>query len=187
MKGSAVRKVHIEKQGAVQTATRIGSRTINKRHADYPGLKVLNTLLGGYFGSRLMKNLREDKGLTYSIHSSVSSLDLSGYKLISAEVDKSRSAQAVAEIYNEIRRLQQKPAGSREIEVVRNYMAGELLRLFDGPFAMAETFKAVWEFGLDSTYFTRLKDTIQSITPDEIMKLAGQYYDINDLYEVTAG
>ncbi len=187
LKGSTVRKVHIEKRGSVQTAVRIGSQTINKRHVDYPGLKVLNTILGGYFGSRLMKNLREDKGLTYGIHSSVSSLDLSGYKLISADVDKSRYTKAVTEIYGEIRKLQQLPPGKKEMEVVRNYMAGELLRLFDGPFAMAETFKAVWEFGLDSSYFSRLSETIKSITPEEIMELAGKYYNIDDLYEVTAG
>ncbi|MDP4221924.1 MAG: pitrilysin family protein [Bacteroidota bacterium] len=187
LKGGAVRKVYIEKPGAVQTAVRIGSSAINKRHADYPGLKVLNTILGGYFGSRLMRNLREDKGLTYGIHSSVSSLDLSGYKLISADVDKSRRTQAVEEIYNEIGKLQRIPADNKEMEVVRNYMSGELLRLFDGPFAMAETFKAVWEFGLDSSYFTRLSETIKTITPDEIMRLAKEYYNIDDLYEVTAG
>jgi zinc protease len=187
LEGGAVRKVYIEKHGAVQTAVRIGSSTINKRSTDYPGLKVLNTILGGYFGSRLMRNLREDKGLTYGIHSSVCSLDLSGYKLISADVDKSRRSKAVEEIYHEIGKLQRIPADSKEMEVVRNYMSGELLRLFDGPFAMAETFKAVWEFGLDSSYFSRLSDTIKTITPDEILRLAKEYYNLDDLYEVTAG
>jgi predicted Zn-dependent peptidase len=88
IKGADQRKKHIEKVSAVQTAFRIGSATINKRHSDYPGLKFLNVLLGGYFGSRLMKNIREEKGFTYGIHSFVSSMDLAGYKVISTEAGK---------------------------------------------------------------------------------------------------
>jgi zinc protease len=187
IKGAAGKKLHIEKPGAVQSAVRIGSSTINKRHPDYPGLKFLNTLLGGYFGSRLMKNIRENKGYTYGVHSSVSSLDLSGYKVISTDVDKNKRVQAVEEIYSEISKLQTIPVEKEEMEVVRKYMSGELVRMFDGPFAMAESFKAVWEFGLDSNYFSRLAEVIKTISPDEIIRLAGTYYNMEDLYEVTAG
>jgi predicted Zn-dependent peptidase len=134
-----------------------------------------------------MKNIRENKGYTYGIHSSVSSLDLSGFKLISTDVDNNKRAQAVEEIYSEIRRLQTLPVEKEEMEVVRNYMSGELVRMFDGPFAMAESFKAVWEFGLDTSYFIRLAEVIETIRPDEIIRLAGTYYNIEDLYEVTAG
>jgi predicted Zn-dependent peptidase len=179
--------MHIKKNGAVQSAIRIGSQTINKRHPDYPGLKFLNTVLGGYFGSRLMKNIREEKGFTYGITSSVSSLDLTGFKVISTDVDRNKLEQAVSEIYNEIRKLQRVPVGSDELEVVRNYMSGELVRMFDGPFAMAESLKAVWEFGLDTGYFNRLAQTMKTIGTDEIMRLACTYYNIDDLYEITAG
>jgi zinc protease len=187
IKGSVEKKMHVKKAGAIQTAFRIGSSTINKRHPDYPGLKFLNVILGGYFGSRLMKNIREDKGFTYGIHSSVSSLDLSGFKVISTEVGKNNSEQASAEIYKEIQLLQAKPVENKELEVARNYMAGEMIRMFDGPFAIAESFKAVWEFGLDYNYFIRLMNTIRTITPDEIKRLANTYYNIDDLYEITAG
>ena len=187
IKESDGKKMHIKKTGAIQTAFRIGSSTINKRHPDYPGLKFLNVILGGYFGSRLMKNIREDKGFTYGIHSSVSSLDLSGFKVISTEVGKNNSEKAFAEIYKEIRLLQEKPVENDELEVVRKYMAGEMIRMFDGPFAIAESFKAVWEFGLDYNYFIRLMSTIRTITPDEIIRLANTYYNIDDLYEITAG
>lgn len=187
IKEASAKKIHIEKKGAVQSAVRIGSTTINKRHPDYPGLKFLNTLLGGYFGSRLMKNIRENKGYTYGIHSAVSSLDLSGFKLISTEVNKNKCTQAIEEIYSEIRKLQTNPVEKEEMDVVRNYMSGELVRMFDGPFAMAESFKALWEFGLDTSYFNRLAEVIKTISPDEIIKLAGTYYNIEDLYEVIAG
>jgi zinc protease len=187
IKGAAEKKMHIEKAGALQTAFRIGSSSVNKRHPDYPGLKFLNVILGGYFGSRLMKNIREEKGFTYGIHSSVSSLDLSGFKVISTEVGKNNCEQAADEIYKEIRLLQRIPVEIDELEVVRNYMSGDMIRMFDGPFAIAESFKAVWEFGLDYNYFIRLMNLIRTVTPDEILRLANTYYSIDDLYEITAG
>jgi len=187
IKGESGKKDHIIKKGSIQTAIRIGSPAINKRHPDYPGLKFLNVLLGGYFGSRLMKNIREEKGFTYGIHSSVSSFDLSGFKLISTEVGKENAAKAIDEIYKEIRLLLTEPVGQDELEVVRNYMSGEMVRMFDGPFAIAESFKAVLEFGLDLNYFVRMMDIIRTITPEEILRLANTYYRIDDLYEITAG
>jgi predicted Zn-dependent peptidase len=144
-------------------------------------------ILGGYFGSRLMKNIREEKGFTYGIHSSVSSLDLSGFKIISTEVGKKNAEQTSDEIYKEILNIQSHPVSKEELEVVRNYMSGEMVRMFDGPFALAESFKAVWEFGLDYNYFVKLMNTIATITPDEILRLARTYYRIEDLYEITAG
>ena len=187
LKGEKRKKVHIRKPGVVQSAIRIGSPTINKRHPDYPGLKVLDSVLGGYFGSRLMKNIREEKGYTYGINSTVSSLELSGYKVISTEVSEKNSQKTIAEIYKEIRLLQTVPIEKEELSVVRNYMSGEMLRMFDGPFAMADSFKSAWEFGLGSEYYYRLAEKINTIEPDEIIELAQKYYKIDDLYEVKVG
>jgi len=181
------KKIHVSKSGAVQTAIRIGSKTINKRHPDYPGLKVLDSVLGGYFGSRLMKNIREEKGYTYGISSSLSSLDQSGYKIISTEVGQKYYQQTIDEIYKEIRILQNTAVPEDEIKVVRNYMSGEIVRMFDGPFALAESFKSVWEFGLDNNYYNSLVKKIKTIEADEITALAKTYYNLNDLYEVTVG
>ncbi len=185
--GKAVKKTQISKEGALQSAIRIGSATINKRHEDYPALKIVNVILGGYFGSRLMKNLREDKGYTYGISSSVSSLNLSGYKVISAEVSKKITQQAIDEIYREIRILQTVPVEKEELKMVKNYMLGEMVRMFDGPFARAESFRSVWEFGLDYSYYRSLAEKIKSIQPDEIMSIAKTYYNTEELYEITAG
>lgn len=187
IKGERQRKKLVEKKGAVQSALRIGSSTINKRHPDYHGLKVMDSVLGGYFGSRLMRNIREDKGYTYGIRSSVSSLDLSGYKVISTEVGSENRSKAIDEIYKEIRLLQEEMVKPDELDTVRNYMAGEMLRMFDGPFAVAETFKSAWEFGLDNSYYSRFAEKIRTITPDEIKSLAATYYNIDDLYEIIAG
>lgn len=185
--GIEKKKRYIEKEDTVQTALRIGSSTINKLNPDYQGLKITNMILGGYFGSRLMKNLREEKGLTYGIHSSLSSLKMSGFKVISAEVRKKDKEQAIDEIYKEIKILQKELVPEDELEIVRNYMSGELVRLFDGPFALAESFKSVWEYGLDYSYFRKFSEKVKNIMPDEILKLANTYYNIDELYEITAG
>jgi len=187
VKGEKLKKVHINKSGTVQSAIRIGSVTINKRHPDYPGMKILDSVLGGYFGSRLMKNIREEKGYTYGINSSISSLDLTGYKMISTEVGQKNYKKAIDEIYKEIKLLQTVPVKKEEMEVVRNYMLGEMLRMFDGPFALAESFRSAWEFDLDNSYYYRLAEKIKTIDPDEIIELARTYYNIDDLYEITVG
>jgi zinc protease len=187
LKGEKRKKVHINKPGTIQSAIRIGSSTINKRHPDYPGLKILDSVLGGYFGSRLMKNIREEKGYTYGISSSVSSLDVTGYKVISTEVSQKNCQKTIDEIYKEVRLLQSVPVNTDEMAVVRNYMSGEMVRMFDGPFALAESFRSAWEFGLDNSYYYRLAEKIKTIDPDEITELARTYYNIDELYEVTVG
>jgi zinc protease len=182
-----VKKIHIPKPGTVQSAIKIGSATINMLHPDYPGIKVLNSILGGYFGSRLMRNIREDKSYTYGISSSVSSLDLAGYKMISTEVSQKNCQKTIDEIYKEIRLLQTTAVKKDEMTIVRNYMSGEMVRMFDGPFALAESFKSVWTFGLDNNYYNTLANKIRTIDQDEIIDLARTYYNIDDLYEITVG
>lgn len=185
--GERIRKIHIPRQDAVQAAVRIGSATINKREEDYPGLKVVDTVLGGFFGSRLMKNIREEKGFTYGIHSSVVSYNLAAYKVIATEVGKEYTSQTLDEIYKEILNLQKYPVEKDELEIVRNFMLGEMVRMFDGPFALAESFRAAWEFGLDNSYYYKLAGKIKTIEPDEIIHLARTYYSIDDLNEIVAG
>jgi predicted Zn-dependent peptidase len=185
--GETEKERHFKKPGAVQTAVRIGSATINKKDPDYTGLKVLNTILGGFFGSRLMQNIREDKGFTYGISSSITSLNQSGYKLIAAEVNPKNTAETIEEVKKEITGLQTKPVSPEELTLVKNYMSGEMVRMFDGPFASAESFRGALEFGLTTDYFRKLSEKINNITPDEILRLTRTYYDIDGLYIITAG
>ena len=186
-KSNKNKREFVEKKGALQSAIRVGSATINKTHKDYNGLLVLDTILGGYFGSRLMKNIREEKGYTYGINSSLMSLNQSGYKVILTEVGKKFTRKTLNEIYKEIRLLQTKPVEIKELNVARSYMTGEMVRMFDGPFALAESFRAAWESGLDNKYYYNLAEKIKTIEPDEIIDLANTYYNIDDLYEITAG
>ncbi len=181
------RNIFIKKKGAVQSALRIGSLTISKNHPSYHGLKIADTILGGYFGSRLMKNIREEKGYTYGISSAVVTLKLGAYKVISSEVGAGHSANASREVRNEIKRLQEQPVSMAELDVVRNYMLGEMVRMFDGPFATSDSLRALLDTGHDYTYYSDFAEKIRSIRPDEISQLVRTYYNTDDQVEIVAG
>ena len=181
------KKEHIKKANAVQSAIMIGRPLFNKTHPDFLKLKVVNAVLGGYFGSRLMTNIREDKGYTYGIGSAIVSLHNSGYFFIASEVGSDVTELAIKEIYSEIEKLQQVKVGNEELNLVRNYLLGSMLRNFDGPFYIADSFKSVLEYGLDNRYFQNYIDTVRSITPEEIRDLTRKYFDAKDLFELVVG
>jgi predicted Zn-dependent peptidase len=180
-------KEHIIRDTAIQSAIRIGKVMINKGHPDYLKLKVLNTILGGYFGSRLMTNIREDKGYTYGIGSSIASLQNSGFFFISSEVGSDVTDDAIGEVYHEIGVLQEKKVPEKELNLVRNYMLGSFLRSLDGPFALSESYKNLIEYGLDSNYFRNYIETIKIITPEDIRVMAQTYFKKETLYELKVG
>lgn len=176
-----------EKPDAIQSAIRVGRVIFNKTHPDYYHFQVLNSILGGYFGSRLMANIREDKGYTYGIGSGLMSLVNSGYFYISTEVGSDVTTAALDEIYKEIALLREELVSESELETVRNYILGQFLRSVDGPFALADKFKAAWEFGLDYTYFDNYLKAIKTVTPQQLRDLANKYLRQEDLIECVAG
>lgn len=180
-------KNKVEKEDAVQSAIRIGRVLFNKKHEDYARMKIVNTILGGYFGSRLMTNIREDKGYTYGIGSALVSLQHSGYFFIASEVGSDVTQDALHEVYTEIDRLQQDLVPADELDLVKNYMLGSFLRSLDGAFALSENFKGLLEYGLDYTYYKDFVGVIKHITPEEIRELARQYLDKQHLTELTVG
>src|SRR5690606_31550356 len=111
-----------EREGALQSALRLGKRTINRTHPDFPAVQFVNTLLGGFFGSRLMRNIREEKGYTYGIGSSVSSLQHTGLFTLSSEVGVEVTQATLLEIEKEFDLLRQSPPEQAEVDLVRNYL-----------------------------------------------------------------
>ncbi len=178
-------KIFIKKPQSLQSAIRIGKQFPNKLHPDYFGLQILNTILGGYFGSRLMKNIREDKGYTYGISSGILSLQHGGFFYISAEVGGEVTKETLFEIYKEIKLLQTEEVGKEELNLVRNYLMGKMLKSCDGPFNMAEMFENVYFYGLGYDFYNRYIEKIKAITPVEIMRLANQY--LTDFKETVVG
>jgi zinc protease len=177
----------IEKPDALQSAIRMGLPMINRTHPDFPAMQVLNTVLGGYFGSRLMANIREDKGYTYGIGSGISSLKDGGAFFIATEVGADVCRNAVDEIEKEINLLKNELIGEEELSLVRNYMQGSLLGSLENVFSHADKFKNVYFSGLTYEYYTRYTDIIKNVTAHDLQKLANQYWDFTSFYKVIVG
>ncbi len=140
-------KVHrVNKEGAIQSAIRVGKLMVCKSHPDYLPLQVLVTILGGYFNSRLMQNIREEKGYTYGIGANLFCLKEAGYLVIATEVDKNYEQATIDEIYKEIGLLREELIGEDELKRVKLYLLGEFVRDLDGPFALADAFRNVHNF-----------------------------------------
>ncbi len=174
-------------QGSYQSALRIGKKMFNKATPDYQEFSVVNTILGGYFGSRLMSNIREEKGYTYGIYSGLSSMRHGGHLIVSTEVGVDVRQAAIDEIYAEMLRLQDEPVSQDELELVRNYMLGRLQNGLDGPFKVASMYKGLYTYELDIDYIYSLVEVINTITPERIQELANKYLDPTTMHEITVG
>ncbi|SFA58893.1 Predicted Zn-dependent peptidase [Pedobacter suwonensis] len=179
--------LYTEKPDALQSAIRIGQLAINRKHEDFCGLQVLNTILGGYFGSRLMNNIREDKGYTYGIGSGISSLQQAGYLFIATEVGADVCSAALTEIYKEIELLKNEPVGAEELDLVRNYMLGSMLGSLENVFSHADKFKNIYFAGLDYDYYTRYIEKVKTITAEELLVMANKYLTTENFIEVVIG
>ncbi|MDB5139587.1 MAG: peptidase [Mucilaginibacter sp.] len=176
-----------EKPDALQSAIRMGIPAINRCHSDFPALQMLNTILGGYFGSRLMANIREDKGYTYGIGSGMSSLKHGGALFIATEVGANVCKAAVTEIEKELTRLQTELIADDELSLVRNFLLGSLLGSLENVFSHADKFKNLYFAGLDYDYYDRYVEVVKTITPAQLQQLAGKYLNFDKFYKVIVG
>lgn len=183
--GPAEKKLHENNDpNGVQGAIRIGRKFPNRHHPDFAPMVVLNTLFGGYFGSRLMSNIREEKGYTYGIYSSLSPYAHDGSLTIHTEVGRDVVAPAITEIYKEMELLQNEPADEEELLLVKNYLLGNMLGDLDGPFSILQRWRTLILNGMTVENFNRNVNIYKTITAEDLQKLAQQYYDKNDFYEV---
>lgn len=178
---------HIKKDNAVQTAIRVGRMLFNKKHPDFIDFQVLNTILGDYFGSRLMTNIREDKGYTYGIGTMAAELTEMGYFLVATEVGSDKKEATLKEIKYEFNRLQTELVEHEELQLVKNYMLGQLLKSADGSYAMMDLFLHVEPFNMGLDYFNQCIEAIAKISPERIQELAIKYLNWEEMTIVTAG
>lgn len=178
---------HIDKEGALQTAVRLGRILFNKSHPDFIDFQVLNTILGDYFGSRLMSNIREDKGYTYGIGSMSAELHETGYFLIATEVGKDVKDATLDEIHKEIDRLRTELVKEEELDLVKNYLLGQLLKSADGPYSLIDLYMGLEAYGLDLEFYNRSIHGIKSITAERIQELAKKYLVWEEFSIVSAG
>jgi zinc protease len=168
----------------VQGSIRIARPFPNRHHPDFLKVQVLNALFGGFFGSRLMSNIREDKGYTYGIHSYLlNHIHDSGW-MISTEAGKDVSEATIAEVYKEMKELREELVDEEELLLVRNYMMGGILGDLDGPFQIIARWKNIVLNNLDEKYFYDSLQTIKTITAEEIQELAKKYLNPEEFYEL---
>ncbi|MBO9562202.1 MAG: insulinase family protein [Niastella sp.] len=168
----------------VQAAIRIARPFPNRQHPDFQKTMVLNSLFGGFFGSRLMTNIREDKGYTYGIYSYLlNHINDSGW-MISTEAGRDVSEATVTEVYNEMALLREEPVDDEELLMTRNYMIGSILGDLDGPFQVIGRWKNLVLNNLDEEYFNNGLQVIRTVTAEELQELANKYLQPEDFYEL---
>lgn len=177
----------VERPESVQSSVRVGKRLFNRQHPDYFRFLVLNEVLGGYFGSRLMRNIREDKGFTYGIHSSLTSLAHEGYFTIGTDVKKENTLQTLDEIRKEIGVLQTDLVPADELETVRNYMLGAFVGSLNTPFEIADRLKTIYFDNLPEDFYETYVEHLLAVTPEEVRETARQHLNLNSLQEVVVG
>lgn len=180
-------EVKLNRPEAVQATLLSGFISEGRKDNTYPARSFLSTVLGGYFGSRLMKNIREDKGFTYGIHSAYTNYpDLALFQ-ISSDVKNEVKDEALAEIQKEITRLQTELIDASELETVRNYMLGSLQRAFDGSLNLMDRYKTLLDLGLEQNYFQDYVNAILSLDARQLKETASIEFASNRFYTVVAG
>ncbi len=179
--------VFVEHPGAVQSSLRIGRLLFPRQHPDFVGMQVVATALGGYFGSRLMQNLREEHGYTYGAVAAMVNFERAGYFAVATQVGTDVTREALREIFHEIERLGEEPMSEEELCLVRNMMIGEMMRVLDGPFGIADVTIENILCGTDNTTIGENIRRIRRITPEEVRQLARRYLCREELVTVVAG
>jgi len=170
-----------------QVSMRLGKIGLPPEHPDYWSFSLLSTILGGYFGSRLNKVLREEKGLTYGVHSYITHLKNSSFLSIHSELNRDNWEEAYAETLLVFNDLKTTLVGKEELEMVVRYIKGSLLQSFDGPFAQSNYLLTSLMLGLDKNRAHRYFDYLNGVKPEEIKIAAQNYLDENSFYKIVAG
>ena len=180
-------KRHKDIGTALQSSIRIGRLLFPRSHPDFVPMQVVATILGGYFGSRLMQNLREEHGYTYGVMAAMVNFDHEGYLAIATQVAKEHREDALKEIYAEIEMLRHELIPEEELQMVQNIMIGETLRILDGPFGIADVTIENIMCGCDNSATEECVKTIFAMTPERVKELCEKYLCREDLIEVVVG
>lgn len=173
------------REGSTQASLRQGHLIISRHHQDTHLLKITNTLFGGFFGSRLMKNIREEKGLTYGIHSSIIHLDHSSYWSVSTEVLKEKLEMASEEILKELEKLQNQLVSIEELKTVTSYLKGKYVTSFDTPFNTLNMIKNLQSGKLDDEYYETFLQTLDTITPEQVCEIAQKHLRVDKIINLS--
>ncbi len=178
---------HIEKEESLQSAIYMGKRCLNRKDKLYPQLLLLNEIFGGYFSSRLMQNIREDKGFCYSIHSHLASLHDDAYFVIGTDVKKETTDQTLEEIAREIERIKSELVGQQELMQAKNHLKGSILNTLTTPFALTEKLKNIYLYDLGLDFYDQVFDGIDGADSEDLLALANEELFSQPLSSVVVG
>jgi predicted Zn-dependent peptidase len=165
----------------------MGKRSVTRSHKDYVAVLFVSHILGGYFGSRLMKNIREEKGLTYGISASLHALKHDSYLVIGADVNKENTRLISEEIRTELRSLRTDFISSYELETARNHFIGSLQSEITTPFAHADKIKTIRLYGLPPDHYSSMIRIIEDMTPSEIARISEMHLHEDSFFETAVG
>ena len=177
----------IDRPGAVQSTLILGLPVLNPSNPDYPAMVVTNALLGGSFGSRITRNIRENKGYTYSPFSSVSNRYRDSYWAQQADVTTDVTGASLKEIFLEVDRLRTEPPGMEELKGIQNYIAGIFVLQNSSPTGIIGQLRFLNLHGLDRSYLEGYVRRVHAVTPQDIMRLAQTYIRPDQITIVVVG
>lgn len=177
----------VKADGAMQSAIKIGRMVMDASHPDFPGFRFLTVLFGGYFGSRLMSNVRERNGYTYHIEAELDAYGAGNALMISSETDNAFLEPLLLEVYREMERLRDELVTDDELNLVRNYTLGSLCREYEGAISKAEAFLNLWLSGENFASINNYIDVVRNITAVELKELACKYLTPRLMSEVVVG
>lgn len=170
-----------------QVSIRLGKLLFGRDHPDYSKVRFVNVLIGGYFGSRLMTNIREDKGYCYHIDSSVDCMEHGGYFSIGAEVNKETYALCLEEIQHEMNRLRDELVSDEELARLKQYLKGQILMGTDGVFTAAGMYRKFLQNNSDQREFYKQVEVINAISSEQIREICRTYLLFDDCLILTVG
>lgn len=177
----------IDRKDASQSNMYLGLVTADPSQPDYVALQAANSMLGGAFSSRITRNIREDKGYTYSPFSSLSARKQDAYWTQNAAITTDDTAAALKEIYSEINRLRDEPPPQEELQATQNLMAGIFTLQNSTPQGIINVLNYVDLHGLGENYLTDYVSRVYALTPEEISRVTTQYLRPDDMTLVVAG
>jgi len=180
-------KTCISKEKAKQSTVIIGCNTINRNHPDFMKLVVANTILGGYFGSRLNKNIREEKGYTYGVYSLIAQRKRFGIFKIEAEIGSKYKEEYLKEVEKEVNNLKTTEIHNEELELVKNYLRGNVLSNFDGVFEQASILASLRWYNLDFGYYKNFLEKLDTITNKDVKNAVEKYLDYEKMTKIIVG
>lgn len=185
--GYACGRVDVKVNDTMQSTVKIGSMTLDASHPDFHTLKYMTVLLGGFFGSRLMTNIRERNGYTYHIEADISAFGKRNALVVTSETSNEYVSPLIAEVYNEFTRLQNEPVSLKEMEKLRNCTLGELCREYEGVIAKADIFINTYLSGEPFESVNKYLNVVRMATPEDFMRMAQTHLSPEKMIEIVAG